>query len=151
MATKAERADVIEIALATALCHRKNMIGIPKTLAQAFSKAPVLHKGHTAFAARSLQLAMFPDRIQATVGAHASITLENLFAQVPRLRPQLPLVYTKIGAEGGAASRHLKRAPSAQTAPIRTARNILTVDPSSTRHDSKSAHTLVLNSPAAPA
>ena len=79
MATKAERADVIEIALATALCHRKNMIGIPKTLAQAFSKAPVLHKGHTAFAARSLQLAMFPDRIQAAVSAHAPVTLQNLF------------------------------------------------------------------------
>jgi hypothetical protein len=151
MTTKAERSDVVEIALATTLGHRKNMIGIPKTLAHSFSKAPVLHKGHTAFAARSLQLAMFPDRIQSTVGAHASIALENLFAQVTRLRPQLPLVYTKIGAEGEAASRHLKRTPAAQAAPIGTARNILTVDPSSTRQNSRSAHTLVLNSPAASA
>jgi hypothetical protein len=80
MTTKAERTDVIEVALATTLCHRKNMIGIPKTLAHSFAESPMLHKSDASVAARSLQLAMFPDRIQATVGAHAPVTLQNLFA-----------------------------------------------------------------------
>jgi hypothetical protein len=96
MATKAKRADIIEVALATAFRHGKNVIGIPKTLAHSFAESPMLHKADAAVAARPPQLAMFPDRIQAAVSAHAPVTLQNLFAQVPWLRPQLPLVYAKI-------------------------------------------------------
>ena len=79
MATEAKRADIIEVALATTLRHGKNVIGIPKTLAHPFGESPMPHKGYTAVAARALQLAMFPDRIQAAVSAHAPVTLQNLF------------------------------------------------------------------------
>lgn len=80
MANQAQRADIIEIALATAFRHGKNVIGIPKTLAHSFAESPMLHKDQAAVAARALQLPMFPDRIQAAVSAHAPVTLQNLFA-----------------------------------------------------------------------
>jgi hypothetical protein len=148
MATKAEGADVIEVALATALRHGKNVIGVPKTFTHPFDESPMLHKDDTSVASRSLQPAVLPDRIQSAVGAHASVTLQNLFAQVSWLRPQFPLMYAKIRAEGEAARRHLERAPPAQAAPVRAAWDIFAVDPSSSWHDSRSAHMLVLNSPA---
>ena len=80
MATKAKRADIIQIAFPAALGHWKNVIGIPKTLTHPFAQSPVQHKVRTAVAARSFQLAMFLDRIQATVGAHAPVALQYLFA-----------------------------------------------------------------------
>jgi hypothetical protein len=96
MAAEAERSDVIKVALPAAFRHGKNVIGIPKTFPHPFGESPMPHKDYTAVAARSRQLAMFPDRIQATVGAHAPVTLQNLFAQIPWLRPQLPLMYAKV-------------------------------------------------------
>ena len=78
MATQAERADVIQVALPAAFRHRQNVIGIPQTLANARVQSPVSHQGGADIAACSLQLAMLFNRIQPAMGANAAVALQDL-------------------------------------------------------------------------
>ena len=78
MATQAQGADVIQVALPAAFRHRQNVIGIPQTLAHASVQSPVSHQGHTCIAARSLQPAVLFDRVQPAMSANASVALQNL-------------------------------------------------------------------------
>jgi len=78
MATQAERADVIQVALPAAFRHRQNVIGIPQTLAHPRVESPVAHQGRARIAARPLQLAMLFDRVQTAMGANAAVALQYL-------------------------------------------------------------------------
>jgi hypothetical protein len=96
MATQAERADVIQVALPAPLRYRQNVIRVPKALAGPRVESPMPHQGHASRPARSLQLALLRDGVNPTVGAHALVTVQYLLAQVPRLRSQLPFVYAVV-------------------------------------------------------
>jgi hypothetical protein len=92
--TKAKSSYVIEVALAAPFCYRQNMISVPKTFADSRFESPMAHQGFASRPARTPQLVVLPDSVNATVGAHSPISLKDVFAQVPGLRTQLPLVYT---------------------------------------------------------
>lgn len=92
MATKAQRADIIQVALATAFRYRQNVIGIPQTLAYPFVETPVTHECEASGTACALQPGLLPDGVKATVSANAPVSFEYLLAQVAWLQPQLPLV-----------------------------------------------------------
>jgi hypothetical protein len=96
MAMQAKRADVVKIALPAALGYRQNVIRVPKALAGPRVKSPMPQQGPPGRAARSLQLALFCDGVNRTVGTHSPIAVQYLLAQVAWLRTQLPLVHAVI-------------------------------------------------------
>ena len=93
MTSKAKGSNVIEVALAAPFCYGQNVIGIPQTFADSCFEPPMAHQGFASSSARTPKLSVLPDRIHGTVSAYSSIPLKNVFAQVPRLRTHLPLVY----------------------------------------------------------
>jgi hypothetical protein len=111
--SKAKGSNVIEVAFATPFCYRQNMIGIPQTFADSGFESPVTHQGFASSTAGPLEFAVLPDRVYTTVSAPSPVTLENMFAHIPRLRTQLPLVHAILRTEREAARRHFQRAPSA--------------------------------------
>ena len=96
MATQAKGADIIQVALSAAFRYRQNVIGIPQTFSHLCLETPVEHKRLACGAACPFQPAMLFDRVKTTMSANASIALEYMFAQVPWLRSQLPLVYAIV-------------------------------------------------------
>lgn len=147
MTPQTQCTDVLEIALAAALGHRHNMVRIPQGPACARLQSPVLQQLRPPCTARRPQPSRFRHRIYTASRADATIALEYLFAHIPRLRPQLPLVHTILRAECEPPSGHLQRAPPANTAPVRPSRNRLPVNPSSP-HYPLNAHLLVLHADA---
>jgi len=96
MASQAERADVIQVALPATLRYRQNVIRVPKALAGPRDESPMPHQGNACRPAGSLQLALLCDGVNPTVGAHALVAVQYLLAQVPWLRAQLPLVHAVV-------------------------------------------------------
>jgi hypothetical protein len=96
MTTKTQGTDVIQVALSAAFRYRQNVIGIPQSFTYLCLEAPVQHKLLAGGAARPFQPALLFDRVKTTMSAHASISLEYLFAQVSGLRSQLPLMYAIV-------------------------------------------------------
>jgi hypothetical protein len=129
MAAQAEGTDILEIALASAFDDGNNMIRIPETFARPATQAPMLEKRGTICAARVAEFASRRNRIDSAGGADAAIAFENLFTEICRLRAQFPLVHAELGAEGVAATRHLKRTPATQATTVGAARNGVAINP----------------------
>jgi hypothetical protein len=91
--TKAKGSNVIQVTLAAPFCYRQNMIGIPQAFADSCLESPMTHQGFASGTAGTLEFGVLPDCIYATVSAPSPVSLKNMFAQIPRLRTQLPLVY----------------------------------------------------------
>jgi hypothetical protein len=113
MATQAEGADVVQVALAAAFRHRQNVICVPETLAYPCRDSPVPHERQESGPARTLELAVFPEGVQPAVNAYPPIALQYLLPQISWLRAELPFVDAVIRAEGEAARRNLNRTPPA--------------------------------------
>ena len=96
MTTKAKGSNVIEVALAAPFCYGQNVIRIPQAFTNSRFQAPIAHQGFAIGPSRTLQFTVLPDRVHGTVGAHSPISLKNVFAQIARLRAQLPLVHTVV-------------------------------------------------------
>jgi hypothetical protein len=54
MATQAEGADIVEVALAAAFRYRQNVIRVPKTLAHFCQESPMPHERQASGAPRTL-------------------------------------------------------------------------------------------------
>lgn len=143
MTPQAKCPDILEITLAAALCHRHDVVRIPQASAHAALQPPVRHQCGPAGATRTPQPPQLNRSIDPAIRTHASVAQKHLFAQIPRLRAQLPLMNAVFRAEGKPPRRHFERAPPAQATAIRAPRNLLPVDPSS-RHHPRSAHSIVL-------
>ena len=113
MATQAEGPDIVEVALPAAFRDRQNVICIPKTLAHSCRESPMPHERQANGAPGAFELAVLPDGVQPAVNAYAPVALQDLVAQIPWLRTELPFMHTIIRAERKASGRHLERAPSA--------------------------------------
>jgi hypothetical protein len=108
---QAERAHVGEIALASALGYRHDVVGIPNMP----PSAPFLLK---ALAGGVIQLAFVLAqgfRIDTALPTDAPVTGENLFAQIAGVRAQPPLVDAGRAAESEPSARNGRAAPPAQT------------------------------------
>ena len=96
-----------------------------------------------AASARKSELPGSGDRVDSALGADAPVALKDFLSQVSRLGAQLPLVDTEVRAEGEAPARDFKRAPSAESAAVRSTRKGFAVDPTAL-HDASRAHRVVL-------
>lgn len=113
MAEETERPQIIEVAFAAALNHRDDVIGVPQGLPPPSSGLPVLQQPLPRSAARVSQAALFSEGVDAAGCADSAVAQQDLFAQVSRLRAQLPLVHAVIGTEGITAARDFQGAPAA--------------------------------------
>lgn len=119
------------------------MVGIPKTSAIALFQSPKFKQRLARTATRTLQPPIGRQTIDSAIGADASVTQQNLFAKIGRLRTQLPLMYTKVRTECESPGWNFKRTPAAYSAAVRAFGNMLSIDPS-TGHCARSAHTSLL-------
>jgi hypothetical protein len=136
---QAKRADIVDVALSSALGYGENMIRIPEASARASFKAPVPQESLAIYTARVTQFAGRGDCIDAAAGADAPVALKHLFAKVGRLRTQLPLMNTIFRAKCEAAAGNFERTPPTEAAAIRTAGDGLAINPS-TFDDAHGAH-----------
>ena len=147
MAAQAERAQVGQVALAAALHHRDDVVGVPEALTQLGLQAPVCHPLHASAPSGAAQAAQLEVCVHATGAAHAMVSREHLFSEVPRLGPQAPLVHTIRRAKGEAPRRHLQAAPAAQATAVWAAGHAAPRYPSAL-HGARGAHAAVLVRPA---
>ena len=116
MAEQAERADVVEVTLASALSDRQDVIGIPQTATtnDGFHSVEAQTSGSSG-SASTLQRSISCDRVDLTDGAAAAVASEDLITEVARVGAQTPLMNAVVAAERATASgEDLKIAPAAQ-------------------------------------
>lgn len=148
MATKAEGANIGYVAFASSFDDWHDVVGVPEALATPVPDSPVSKQRLAVCTSRVSEPACRADRIDAAVGADASITQEDLFAEIRGLRAKLPFVHTIPGAEGETATRNFDGAPAAQPPAIGTAGDRFSIDPA-TPHCARGVHFIVLKRAAA--
>ena len=143
MAAETKGAKVVEVTLSASFDHGQDVIGVPEAFACTATQSPVAQQLVASGASGAAELARGGKGVDAASGAYAAITQEDLIAQICGLGAQLPFVNTEVGAEGKAARWHLERAPAAEAAPVRSARDRFAVDPTAL-HDAREAHSFVV-------
>lgn len=116
MTEQAERADVVEVALASAFSDRQDVIGIPQTATtrDGFHSVEAQTSG-SSWSASTLQRSIGCDGVDLTDGAAAAVASEDLITEVARVGAQTPLVNAVVAAERTATfGEDLKIAPAAQ-------------------------------------
>lgn len=129
MAAQAERANILEIALASAFNDRNDVIGIPEALARPATQAPVRKQRRAICAARIAESACFGNRVYCAGGTNTAIAMKHLLSKICGLSAQFPLVHTELRAEGVPSARNLKRAPATQAAAVGATWNCLAINP----------------------
>jgi hypothetical protein len=127
MAQKAERTEVVEVALTTAFSHRPNVVGIP----QAAARGDGLHAiepqaGGTSSATGSLQCVIGGEGIDRADSTDAAIARKNLVAKITGVGAQTPLVNAVVTAESAPTpGDNLEVAPPAEGQVVRADWKIL--------------------------
>lgn len=85
MAPQTQGADVVDIAFASALNNRKNMIRVPEALANALLQSPVGHEGQPLRTSGPLQSPQLGDGIDSTTNTDALVAKKDLLPQICRL------------------------------------------------------------------
>jgi hypothetical protein len=85
MAKQAKRADVVEVALPAAFSDRKNVVGVPQTLAGAAANSPLQQEGSPLNSSCAPDLACCGKRIDTAQSTDAMIAKQYLFAKIRRL------------------------------------------------------------------
>ncbi len=143
VATQTQRSNIQEVALASTLHHRQNVIGIPQTFTQLGLQSPMRHQLLPSRTARPPQPAQLQQGVRPTAAAHALVAQKHLLPQVRRLRSQSPLVHAIRGAKRKPARRHFHRTPAAHTPAVRSARHRRPLH-TATLHRSQRTHNTVL-------
>jgi hypothetical protein len=137
MTLQTQSAKVGEVAFASALCDRDDMIGIPDRL-----PAPDLPIRQSALARSASQFAQtreLRDAIQTARCTDAFVALEYSLAEMAGVGTEPPFFYAPIGAEGPSALRNLKIAPAADASSVVPFRDRLAVY-STARHCALRTH-----------
>jgi len=114
VADQAQRSDVLQIAFATALHHRSNVIRIPKRPSANPLQTPAREQFLPMCPARPLQVKISRAAIDPTDRADALVSREYLFPQITWVRAKTPFMDAPIRAERKPARGDLKTAPAAQ-------------------------------------
>jgi len=93
MASQAQSADILQIALPSAFHYRNNVIRVPQAGAPPPSGLPLLHQSLAICPTGTPQPAQRRKRIHAAQRANPPVPQKHLLPQIPRLRPQLPLMH----------------------------------------------------------
>jgi hypothetical protein len=139
VASQAEGADILEIALPATFGNRHDMVGIPKAPPHTRSDSPVPQQRLPIRTPRNAELARSGNRIHSAASADAAIAQQNVLAQIGRLGAQLPLMHAESGAKRESSARHLEGAPAAKASAVRSARNGSAINPPA-RHNAHCAH-----------
>ena len=118
MAEQAQGADVLQIAFASALYHRNNVIRIPKCSSANSLQTPAREQLLPVRSARPLQVEISSPAIDPADRADTLIAGEYLITQVAGVRTKTPFMHTPIRAKCEPARRDLKVAPAAESAAI---------------------------------
>ena len=101
---KAEGAEVVEVALASAFSDREDVVGVPEGAAGVDgSHAVEGEAGFAVWASGSLQGVVDGNCVGLAEGADASVAGEDLVAEVAGVGAEAPLVDAVVGTEGAAA------------------------------------------------
>jgi hypothetical protein len=104
VARKAEGAEVIEVALATAFGDGEDMVGVPERAAAGDGLHAVEGEaGNAGIASGSLECSVDGYSVGLAEVADAVIAGEDLIAQVAGVGAETPLVDAIVGTEGAAA------------------------------------------------
>ena len=116
VAGEAERAEVVEIALAAAFRYGEDVVGVPEGAAGRDGLHAVEREsGDAGFAAGSLERVVDGDGIGLAELADAAVAGEDLVAEVSGVGAETPLVDAEVGAEGTAAfGEDFQFAPAAE-------------------------------------
>ncbi len=139
MTPKAESPQVREIAFASALSHRNNMVGLPQRLAS--TQLPIGKCFSLGQTAESFQVSHGRQAIETALRTDAGVALQDAPAQVAGIGAYPPLLYTPLRAKSKPSGRNLQIAPAAQRSPVFAFSQIRT-SRTSARHGSFSAHTI---------
>jgi hypothetical protein len=96
VASQAQGADILEVALSATLGHRHNVIRIPQAFAGSRLQPPMLHQRLSVRATRISQSPRFRRRIHAATRTDPLVSLEHLLAHIARLGAKLPLVHAEF-------------------------------------------------------
>ena len=114
MAEKAQRSQILKIALSAALHDGQDMISIPQCFSRKPPQTPLSEKPQPVGSARAAQLPMGSASVDSADRADAPVPLQNLFTKVAGIGTKAPFVYTPIRTESETPRRNLKAAPAAQ-------------------------------------
>lgn len=111
-----KRAEVVEVALASAFGYGADVVCVPEAAAAGDCLHTVeTQAGGAGWAARALERVPRGDRVDAARSADAVVASEDLLAQVAGVGAQTPLVDAVIATEGAAAfGEDLEIAPAAE-------------------------------------
>jgi len=118
MAFEAERANVVEIALATAFHHRNDMVGIPEAFSRTGPQAPFERSFQARRTPQAFKLQCCTQTIYGADGAHATIPFENLFAEVAWIGTETPLLHAPSRAKRDPSFGNFQTAPAAKMAAV---------------------------------
>jgi hypothetical protein len=104
MAEDAEGAEVVEVALASAFGYGADVVGVPEAEAGCDGLHAVeVEAGDAGGASGTLESVVGGDAVDLADGADASITGEDLVAEITGIGTETPLVDAVVGAESAAA------------------------------------------------
>jgi hypothetical protein len=128
VAEKAERAEIVEVALAAAFGYRSDVVGVPEAAAGCDGLHAVEAEASGANGASgSLEGVVGGDGVDGADGADAAVAGEDLVAEVAGVGAEAPLVNAVVAAEGAAAfGKDFEFAPAAERQAVGTERESLT-------------------------
>ena len=116
VARQAERAQVVEVALAAALGYWEDVVSVPERAAAGDELHPVERQaGDAGFATGSLECRVDRDGIGLAEAADAAIAGEDLVAEIAGVGAESPLVDAVVGTEGATPfCQYFKFTPAAE-------------------------------------
>lgn len=136
---QAKRAHIGEVALASALPYRNDMVGIPQAFAAA--ETPLRYGANARCPAQAPDTRKLRQAVEPAHSADAPIAFKHALAQMSGIAAQFPFLNAPIGAKRLASLRNLQPAPAAKAAPIIAFREVRAVRTAS-GHGAYSTHSM---------
>jgi hypothetical protein len=129
VAFQTEGPHIGKIALASALCDRDDMVGVPQGPAKTIIEVPIAQKPQARLIIELQKMQPQRDGVGAASGAYTLVTLEDFFAEIAGVGAEFPFVDTGLGAEGAAAPGDFCRTPPAEGPAIGSFGQFSRIDP----------------------
>src|SRR5579862_9409855 len=114
MAQKTQSAQILKVALPSALRHGQDMVGVPEGLAREPFESPFREKPEPVCPSRAPQLCISSAGIDTADRANAVVPQQNLLAQITRVGAEAPFVHAPIRTERETPCRDFQGAPAAE-------------------------------------